>query len=127
VVVEVDNGGDSQAELITVTLSLLDRRTETRWNITQNLTELMANSTRELVFKNVRFEPEREYLLLVSLDNIRWKELDVDDDLMQKDLDVGTVPPDEPTWKDPIWGIIGFALTLVITLAIFLYLVRKKF
>ncbi|MGA1848273.1 MAG: hypothetical protein ACMUHB_02935 [Thermoplasmatota archaeon] len=127
VVVEVENDGDSQAELITLTLSLLDRKTETRWNMTQNLTELMPNSTKELVFKNVRFEPEREYLLLVSIDNIRWKELDVDDNLIQKDLNVGTIPPDEPRWKNPIWGIIGFTFTFFITLAIFLYLVRKKF
>jgi len=127
IVVEIDNDGDSSADLISVSISLLDRRTETRSNFTLNLTELMPDTTRELVFRNIRLEPEREYLLLVSIDKRRWREMDVDDDLLHKELDVGTIPPEEPTWKDPLWGIIGFAVTLVLTLAIFFYLVRRKF
>jgi hypothetical protein len=116
------------APLAVIILTILDTETGIEKNLTLNITDLSPNETRELVFKNIQFEGERKYQISVSIDNLqRWVDTDPeDDDLLNIDVEVGSVPADIPSWRDPVWGVVGFGLIFLFMLALLFYLIRRK-
>lgn len=125
--VMIENMGNSTAPLAMVILTIFDPEDPKEWNLTLNITDLSPNMTRELVFKNVLFESDKTYQLSVSVENMgRWKDIDPIDDLVPINLEVGSIPPEVPIWRDPLWGIAGFGLIFMIMVAILFYLIRRK-
>jgi hypothetical protein len=123
----IRNHGDITANLAIVSLTIVDLDQGERRNLTLNLTELNANATRELIFKNIDLESERDYEILVTVDGLeRWRDTDPDNDLSRVDVRVGSIPPEVPLWRDPLWAAIGFIIILLVTMVLLFYLLKKK-
>lgn len=126
-IVSIRNGGDAVADISTITLELLDRERGEVMNITLNLTEIGPGSTKELVFKNIEFKERSVYQVSILIDNNgRWKDTDVDNDLMTIDIEVGEKPPDEPLWRNSTLSVAVFLVTFLLVGIFFIYLIRKK-
>jgi hypothetical protein len=125
--VVIENQGNSTAPLAMIVLTIFDPEIPKEWNLTLNVTDISPNKTRELVFKNVVFDSERDYKISVSIENLgKWKDMNVTDDFKPMDIKVGSIPPDVPAWRDPLVGIIGFGLTFLFMAALLFYLIRRK-
>ncbi|MGA1873423.1 MAG: hypothetical protein ACMUHY_07095 [Thermoplasmatota archaeon] len=126
--ITVTNRGNTTADLSILTLNIEDPVSKAGWNLTMNVTEMVPGESRNLTFKNIELLQERDYQFSAFIDsNGRWRDMNSTDDLRQLRVKVGSVPPEVPFWRDPVWGILGFILTLIVTIGLLFYLLRKKF
>ncbi|MGA1866430.1 MAG: CARDB domain-containing protein, partial [Thermoplasmatota archaeon] len=127
VLVRVVNNGNTTADIFVVSLIIEEKEQQNGWNLSTNVTDLSPGETRNITFKNIRLQQETSYRFSVLIDNNgRWRETDIDNDQKNLEVEVGPIPPDLPIWRNPVWGIIGFVMTLLMTLGLLFYMLRKK-
>ncbi|MFW3145641.1 MAG: hypothetical protein ACMUIE_02380 [Thermoplasmatota archaeon] len=126
-VLSVSNSGDAKADIVALHVELLDQDDIVQLDFVQNLTEMFSNTTREIVIGDIQLEAERSYRLVAWLDNgERWKELQVEDDFLSIDIEVGEEPPKTPFWRSTFWGVSMLLAGFVLMFALFFYLIRRK-
>ncbi|MBN1390127.1 MAG: hypothetical protein JXA22_05740 [Candidatus Thermoplasmatota archaeon] len=125
--VTILNGGNTTADLAVMTLVVLDRTSGVKRNLTMNVTEISPGEVMNVSFKNIVLEKERDYQMTVTVENNdRWKDADPEDDLKQIEVEVGSVPPEVPFWRDPYWSLAAFILIMILTMGLLYYLLRRK-
>ncbi len=120
------NLGDIAANIVTVSLEVYDMDEMNRTVFHVNLTDVDVGRETVIAFKSIQLDPERDYRLTVSIyNNTRWKDNTENNDLSIV-IQVGEIPPDEPIWRDRYLLLVGLGVTLLVSVVLFLYLVRKK-
>ncbi|MBN1538964.1 MAG: hypothetical protein JW939_02380, partial [Candidatus Thermoplasmatota archaeon] len=121
------NSGNTTADIFMVSLTIEDKDQQNRWNFSMNVTDLAPRQTRNITFKNIGLQQDKSYHISVLIENNgRWSETNIDNDLESLEVEVGKIPPDLPIWTNPIWGVVGFVMTLLVTLGLLFYMLRKK-
>ncbi|MGA1792426.1 MAG: CARDB domain-containing protein [Thermoplasmatota archaeon] len=121
------NNGNETADIFVLSLSVEDRSLDSSLNLTLNVTDLHPGEVRNVTFKNIMLQQERDYYFAVVVDNNgRWEDIDISNDQKELEVDVGTVPPELPAWRNDLWMVVGFIITLLMTLGLLFYMLRRK-
>ncbi|MGA1819439.1 MAG: hypothetical protein ACMUHU_00355 [Thermoplasmatota archaeon] len=125
--VNLSNNGNATADIFALSLTVEDMSTGTWLNLTLNVTDLGPGEIRNLTFKNILLQQERVYFFTIAVDNNgRWEDMDLTNDQKEQEVEVGTVPPELPAWRNDLWLVVGFMITLILTVGLLLYMLRKK-
>jgi hypothetical protein len=124
----VSNIGNASANYFSVTMEVIELDQSTNITLfTVNVTDLQPEMNTTVQFKSFRIRPEREYRITVTIDiKDKWLEGSTDNDDLSLIIEVGEEPPIEPPWKESWVPFTGAALAMIISLILFLYLMRKK-
>lgn len=124
----ISNLGDIRANIATITLEVIEvGRPENRTLQTFNLTEIEDGNSIRVQFNRNDLLPERTYRITVSIGNKdKWIEGDQDNDELSTTIDIGEEPPEQPIWRNSAFIIITFISVFVLSILLFLYLMRKK-
>jgi hypothetical protein len=126
--VVIGNHGNASANFFTVTLEVIELyQTANKTVMMVNVTDLMPGMNTTIQFRSIRIRPQREYRIIATVDvKEKWIEGSTDNDDISIVVTVGEEPPVEPPWKESWVPFTGAGLALVISIILFLYLMRKK-
>ena len=124
----VRNSGDASASVVGFSLEIVDLGPSL--NATTyllNLTDLGPGENHTILFKPFRFRASHRYRLTVSVNTKeKWLEVDQSDDVVSKIVLVGEEPPGEPVWRSGVFLIVVTGAVMLLSSALFIYLLRKK-
>ncbi len=124
----IANNGNGSANLFIVTLDVFELdEPKNRTTLTVNVTDLSSGTNTSVQFRAVRIRPEMVYRITVTIDvKEKWLEGSVENNEISLLLEVGEDPPKDPIWYGSWVPLGGAGMALVLSLALFLYLMRKK-
>ncbi|MCK5773194.1 MAG: hypothetical protein KAH57_05350 [Thermoplasmata archaeon] len=123
----VHNSGDTVAENVGVIISLRDIDTDEETTYTSKVDLLMTNETASVQFKNIPLSPLHRYRIVALVDpDGEWLEVDETNNDLAIDLEIGEAEPEEPIWRRAGWVLGVFVISILISIGLFLYLIRRK-
>jgi hypothetical protein len=124
----VRNQGDGLANVFSLILEVIEVGEPTNKTVQiVNLTELPAGENITVLFKSLKIRPEREYRIIVQLDvKGKWIEGSSENDELSFVFSVSSEPEEEPIWSGNWFPVFAGASAMILSLVVFLYLMRKK-
>ncbi len=125
--VSVHNSGDTEAANVGVIISVRDIDTDYETTYTSKVDLLLTNETASVQFKNIRLSPLHRYRIVAFVDpDGEWVEEDETNNDLTISFNIDEEEPEEPIWRRTEWVMGVFIISIILSIGLFLYLIRRK-
>ena len=123
----VHNSGDTEAANVGVIISVRDIDTDGETTYTSKVDLLLTNETASVQFKNIRLSPLHRYRIVAFVDpDGKWVEEDETNNDLTISFTIDEEEPEEPIWRRTEWVMGVFIISIILSIGLFLYLIRRK-